>query len=234
MQPFVVAELGVNWRGNIVILDRMLERCANAKLSAVKFQSLGKEFLDRHTELSWYKDSSLTEENVEWIDRLCKGYGLEWFSTPSYPEAVGFLNKYVKRWKIWHDGRFREDIIEQCLKTGKQVIISTSRPLELDTLPEMYKDPLIKYVYCIPKYPCSFGEINFDMIKLLPGYSNHCLDPLAILRAARYGAEYIEFHLSDALDQFAPDNKISMSYPQMDEFMTWLKLDYKVIQYEAK
>ena len=45
---FIVAELGVNWRGNLVILDRMLERCANAQVDAVKFQSLSREYLARH------------------------------------------------------------------------------------------------------------------------------------------------------------------------------------------
>ena len=61
------------------------------------------------------------------------------------------------------------------------------------------------------------------MIKLMPGFSCHCLDPLALLKAVRYGAKYLEFHLTDNKDDFAIDNKVSFSYSQMEEMITWIR-----------
>lgn len=81
----------------------------------------------------------------------------------------------------------------------------------------------IKEIYCIPQYPTPFGSINFDMIKLLPGWSNHCLNPLACLKAVRKGAKYIEFHLSDDLSEFGIDNKAAFSYSIMDELIRWIR-----------
>lgn len=214
---FICAELGANWRGNIVILSRMVEQAKKAGCDAVKFQALSKELLGRHPEWSWYADASVHEGNVEWIDKVCKGEEIEWICTPTYPEAVGFLDPYVKRWKIRHADRERDDLIDQCAYTGKEIIISTDRPMKEEW-------DMAKPIYCIPKYPTAWGELNFDMIKLLPGYSNHCLDPLACLKAVRYGAEYIEYHITDDKEEFAIDNKVSFSYSQMREINKWIRL----------
>ena len=55
------------------------------------------------------------------------------------------------------------------------------------------------------------------------GYSNHCTDVTALMKAVRHGAKYLEFHISNDLDSFAIDNKVSLSYTQMEEFMKWLR-----------
>jgi len=215
---FVAVELGANWRGNIVILDRMIEKCKKCGVDAIKFQALSKDLLSRHPEWSWYKDSSMTEDNIDMIDRMCKSYDIQWFCTPTYPEAIGFLDKYVDIWKIRYADRHNEHLITPALNTGKQLIISTDREIE-----KYARNRQVKQIYCISKYPTDFGEINFDMIKRLKGWSNHCLNPLATLKAVRYGAEYVEFHLSDNLDEFAIDNKVSFSYTEMSELMGWIR-----------
>jgi len=213
---FIAAELGANWGGNVVILDRMIRRAKLAGCNAVKFQALSRELLARHTEWDWYHHASVTPDNIETIDRICKTHKIEWFCTPTYPDAVGFVDPYVKRWKIRHADNECRDIINQCDKTGKEIIVSVDRPKQWSTH--------IKQIYCIPKYPTDFGEINFDMIKRLPGWSNHCLNPMACLKAVRKGAEYIEFHLSDDLAEFAIDNKVAFSYSVMDELVRWIRL----------
>jgi len=212
---FIVAEIGANWRGNIVIVDRMIERCAKAGVDAVKFQALSKSLLARHPEWSWYKDASINEDNVGIIAGLCEDYKVEFLCTPTYLEAVGMLNPYVKAWKIRHADNPRQDIIDRCIVTSKPIYISHDRPPEKPV-------KSINYIYCIPKYPTDWGEINFDMIKIMPGWSNHCLDPLACLKAIRYGAKYLEFHVSDNKDDFAIDNKVSFSYSQIEEIMRWI------------
>lgn len=213
---FTVAEIGTNWKGNIVILDRMVERCKKAGVSAVKFQALSKELLSRHPELNWYGKASINENNVDLIDRLCKNYNIEWFCTPTYIDSIGFLDPFVKRWKIRYADNKNKELIEKCVSTGKPVYVSMSRYDDVNIKG-------IKKIYCISKYPTSFGELNFDMIKIMDGYSNHCLDITALFRAVRYGAEYIEFHIQDNPSEFSIDSKVSLNYEQMQEFMEWIK-----------
>lgn len=215
---FVAAELGCNWRGNYFTLDNMIRRCKRAGVDAVKFQALSQSLIDRHPEWGWYKDASISPDNVDALDRLCKEHEIMWFCTPTYHEAIEFLDPFVSMWKVRHADKDNAPIVNACVKTGKRVVVSTDRPMQIYSGNED-----IHQIYCIPKYPTDYGELNFDMISLLPGYSNHCLDPLAITKAVHYGAEYIEFHLSDNRDDFAIDNKVSMSYSQMDEIMYWIR-----------
>jgi len=215
---YIVAELGANWKGDVIVLDRMIDKCAQADVDAIKLQVLSPELIKRHPEWNWYKKATITERNIGLIDNICEGYKIEWFCTPTYPECIDFINPYVDLWKIRHADRLNEHLVTSVLNTNKKVIISSDRPIE-----KYNGDKQIHQIYCIPKYPTDWGELNFDMIKLMPGFSNHCLDPLALLKAVRMGAEYLEFHLTDSRDDFAIDNKVSFSYSQMMEFMTWIR-----------
>lgn len=125
---FVAAEIGANWRGNIGVLDRMVSRAKLAGCNAVKFQALSEELLDRHPEWDWYHHASVTEDNIGAIDKVCKKHNIEWFCTPTYPDAIDFLNPYVKRWKIRHADNKDLGIIQACLMTHKEIIVSVDRP----------------------------------------------------------------------------------------------------------
>jgi len=206
---FLTAELGTNWKGDFEILDRMVNRCKKAGVNAVKFQALSDDLINRHPEWDWYGNSSIQPGTH---------YGIEWFCTPCYPQAVDFLDVYVKRWKIRSADNTRMDIINKCINTRRPIILSTARKIE------SYNDDMIKQVYCIPKYPTTLGELNFDMLKILKGYSNHCLDVTALYRSYRYNIDYLEFHLTDSSDEFAIDNKVSLTYQQMEEFCQWRRM----------
>ena len=195
----------------------MVGECKKLGIDAVKFQALSKDKIDRHPELEWYEDASVTKDNVKEIDDLCGDNSMEWFATPYYKEAVEFLDQYVDMYKIRYDDRNNMRIIIPCLKTGKKVIISTDRPNPY------YKNIKLHQIYCIPKYPVDYGELNFDMVRTMKGYSNHCLDPLAVLKAKRLGAEYIEFHVTSDSSKFAIDNKVSFNFGQLEEIMKWIK-----------
>jgi len=213
---FLTAELGTNWRGDPEVLKRMVTKCHWAGVDAVKFQALSIELINRHPEWDWYHHASITVDNIDTIDKICKEIGMEWFCTPCYPEAVVWLDMYVKRWKIRHADNTKSSILEKCIATKKEIIVSVSRENAV-----IGQSPYVKQVYCIPKYPTTLGELNFDMLKILKGYSNHCLDVTALYMAYRYNLDYLEFHLTDSSDSFAIDNKVSLTYPQMEEFCKW-------------
>ena len=222
---FIVAELGANWSGNTFTLENMLVRCKEAGVDAVKFQALSPELVARHPEWNWYDSAHITEDTIDDVNNLCKEIGIEWFCTPCYPEVVKLIDPYVSRWKVRHADNQNKEILDECLKTNKPIFVSVSRSLDTLKLYENQRVDIenIKEIYCIPKYPTSYGEINFDMVSELHGYSNHCLDPLALLKAVRYGADYLEFHLTDNRDDFAIDNKVSFSYSQMEEVVEWIR-----------
>lgn len=215
---FITAELGANWKGNYDILDEMVKKCSDNNIDAVKLQCLSDDLIRRHPELEYYERCSVTKNNVKRIDKICRNYGMEWYSTITEPNQADYMKDYVRKAKIRAADSGKMDLINYVLDKFENTIISRSSP------PNEYYSKIIN-LYCISKYPTEFGEINFDMITrpLFEGYSNHCLDPLALLRAKRLGAKYIEFHLTPSSDDFAIDNKVSFTYNQMSEFMKWLK-----------
>lgn len=213
---FITAELGANWKGDYDILDEMVKKCSDNNIDAVKLQCLSQDLIDRHPELDYYGGCSVTKDNVKRIDRICRNYGMEWYSTITDPNQVEYMKEYVDQAKIRAADSGNHKLINSVLPNFDRTFISSSQPrLE-------YYSKIVS-LYCISKYPTEFGEINFDMITRFEGYSNHCLDPLALLRAKRLGAKYIEFHLTPSSDDFAIDNKVSFTYNQMSEFMKWIK-----------
>lgn len=213
---FVTAELGTSWNGDGFILEKMIQQCKENKIDAVKFQCLSDKLLERHSELNYYKNASLNPKNIEFVNELCKEYKIPWYATITDFTQVEMLCGYDTPAKIRCADSNNLELVEYVIEKFDKVFISSTYPLEI-------KNHKIVNLYCIPKYPTDFGEINFDMIKRMDGYSNHCLNPLAILRAVRMGASYLEFHLTNSKDEFSVDNKVAFTYNEMREFMTWIK-----------
>ena len=128
---FVVAEIGVNWNGNFKLVQEMIENAKKAGCNAVKFQSFNESIVKEHPDKELLLKTSISKDNIDEIDGIAKKAGIEWFSTPMYPEAVTLLNPYVSKYKIRNfDGEqlvknHTSEIIKKVLDTGKEIIISS-------------------------------------------------------------------------------------------------------------
>ena len=97
---FLVAEIGVNWDGNIELASNMMQSAKNIGFDAVKFQSFNESIIGEHPEKNRLLKSSITKYNIEYIATAAHSVGIEWFCTPMFPEAVDLLDPYVSRFKI--------------------------------------------------------------------------------------------------------------------------------------
>ena len=174
---FIIAEIGVNWDGDLNLAKEMMEKAKNTGCDAVKFQAFNKSVIGNHLEYERLIKTSISKSNIQEIDDLAKTIGIEWFCTPMYFEAVELLNPYVKRFKIREfDSRKllenkTSDLINEILKADKEIIVSSQLSLEKS---EFYNNPKIKWLYCVPKYPCSLEDIDFSELNKFNGLSNHC------------------------------------------------------------
>ena len=94
---FIVSEIGVNWDGNFDLAKEMMQKSKEVGCDAVKFQAFQKEIIKDHPEKDRLLKSAVSKENVNQINELAKSVGIEWFCTPMYPDAVDFLEPYVKK-----------------------------------------------------------------------------------------------------------------------------------------
>lgn len=229
---FLVAEIGVNWDGNFNLAKSMMINAKECGCDAVKFQAFNEDIVKNHPEKSRLMSSSIGESNIKTINDLAKSVGIEWFCTPMYPEAVDILDPYVSRFKIREfDGRpllegKTTELLEKVLKTDKEIIISSQKSPK-DT--KYFKHNKIKWLYVVPKYPCSLSDLDFRNIREFDGFSNHSPEIIAPVVAAVMGANIIEVHVtSDKTGNFI-DNNVSFNYKDLKELINMINLSKNII-----
>ena len=215
---FIVAEIGVNWDGDFDLVKKMMLNAKQADCNAVKFQSFNEDTVKDHPQKERLLKSSITEDNIYEIDRIANTVDVEWFSTPMYPDAVDFLNSFVKRFKLrFHDGvslleNKTTKLFEKIISTKKEVIVSSqTSPLNS----KFYEHEQIKWLYVVPKYPCKIEDIDFTRIKEFNGYSNHCPHILVPLAATILGANIIEVHITPDKSGDFVDNPVSFDFNEL-------------------
>ena len=228
---FIVAEIGVNWDGNFELAREMISNAKKSGCDAVKFQSFNEKIVASHPEKERLLKTSVLEHNIENIDSISKSVGIEWFSTPMFPESVEILEPYVKRFKLRSfDGdlllKNKSSILfEKLLKTNKEIIIS-SQQNPANT--EFYNHDQTKWLYVVPKYPCTLNDLDFSNMDAFDGYSNHCPHFLAPLTASILGANIIEIHITSDKSKNFFDNNVSFDYPELNHLVHLLRLSEKI------
>ena len=223
---FIVAEIGINWDGDFELVKDLMKNAKKAGFDAVKFQAFDKNITKNHPESNRLLKSSISNSNVNKINKISREIDMEWFCTPMYPDAINFLEPFVQRYKIRElDGRpllenNSTSLIEKVLDTGKEVFVSSNRSPKHS---KFYANKKIKWLYCVPKYPCELNEIDFKEISNFHGYSNHCPEIIAPLTAAILGAEILEIHVTADKTKNYVDNNVSFNFFELEQFCKLVK-----------
>jgi N,N'-diacetyllegionaminate synthase len=218
----IVSEIGVNWNGDFQIVEEMISASKNAGCNAVKFQAFTMDQIKSHPECQMLIKTSISENNIDKINQIANDIGIEWFCTPMYPEIIKVLDPFVKRFKLREfDGRNliennQTPLTKSLLDTGKEIIVSSQKsPKKCN----YYENKQIKWLYCVPKYPCSIDDINFNDIHDFNGYSNHCVDSIVPISAAVLGAEIIEIHVTLDKNGKYVDNNVSFDFKEFKKII---------------
>ena len=228
---FITAEIGINWIGDLDLAEQLMVGAKKAGCNAVKFQAFNEKIVNDHPAKDLLLRSTISEKNIEQINNISKKVGIEWYCTPMYPEAIEFLDPYVNRYKIrYSDSQSlflnkQTPLITNILKTGKQVIISSEKnPKET----ELYNNPNVKWLYVVPKYPCTLEDLDFLHLDDFDGYSNHCRHFLAPLTAVILGAEMIEIHITHDHNGDYLDNPVSFDLNELQTLVELIHLSQKI------
>lgn len=228
---FVVADIGVNWDGDFDLVKEMIKKSKEVGINAIKFQAFNEEIVKNHPQRSRLMNSSVSKANIESINEVAKFVGIEWFCTPMYPEAIEFLDPFVKRYKIREfDGRILlenkiSELFEKLLQTGKDIIVSAQRSPK-DT--KYFDYPKIKWLYCVPKYPCEISDLDFSHIQDFDGYSNHLPHFLGPLTATILGSTILEVHITSDKSKDFLDNIVSFDYNELKKLVNLIRLVEKM------
>jgi len=138
----------------------------------------------------------------------CREKSIDFICSPFDIQAVSVLQPYVKYYKISSYELMWDDLLIECAKTEKPLILSTG----MATMAEVHHavniiqantavTPVL--LHCTSSYPAPYAEANLAAIETLRletgcriGLSDHTVQPGVLQRAIhRWGAEYIEFHI---------------------------------------
>jgi N,N'-diacetyllegionaminate synthase len=223
---FLVAEIGVNWDGDLELVKSMMSKAKETGFDAIKFQAYNENMIKDHPLSKRLMKSAITKNNIENINTIAKSVGIEWFCTPMYPEAVDLLEPFVNKFKIRvADGRSlfensSSKLINKILESDKEIIVSVEKNPKISKFSNNQK---INWLYCVPKYPCSLSDLDFRDLNKFDGYSNHCRNILAPLIAVALGAEIIEVHVTSDKSKDFIDNPVSFDYSEQLELCTQIR-----------
>ena len=223
---FLVAEIGVNWDGDLDLAKNMIQAAKESGCDAVKFQAFDESIVNNHPEKNRLLRSSINKENIDSINEISESIGIEWFCTPMIVEAVDLVKPYINKFKIRESDSHillenkTNSLLETILNSSKEIIISSQQNPKNS---KYYDNQKINWLYCVPKYPCNLSDLDFSNLKDFNGYSNHCPDIIAPIRAASLGAEIIEVHITSSKDRNFPDNPVSFDYSELFQLVKQIR-----------
>ena len=116
-------------------------------------------------------------------------------------------------------------LLNHVLNTGKDVIISCEDDPHIT---EIYENKNVKWLYCVPKYPCDLAEINFENMNNFDGYSNHCPNIIAPLTSIILGANIVEVHVTLDKSKDYIDNPVSFDFTELKKLVQIIRDSEKI------
>ena len=234
MKTKLVAELGINHNGNLLIAKRLIDIAKFAGCHYVKFQKrtvdlvYTKEELDKERESPFGTTTreqkygiEFDKDGYDFIDEYCRQLGIGWFASPWDIESVEFLKQYNLPYiKIPSALITNKELVEACGDFGAPVIISTgmSTKEEVEACRDWLGDSLEYILACTSTYPTADCEMNLLGISTLKedfpdhkiGFSNHSPGIQYLIIAAAFGAEMLEFHVTMDRASYGSDQAASI------------------------
>ncbi len=214
MKTKFIAEVSSNHHRDLSRCIEFIDKAAEVGCDAVKFQLFkidqlfAPEILAKSEVHRKRKAWELPLEFLPHIAQRCREKGIQFSCTPFYLDAVNELQPYVDFYKIASYELLWNELIKNCVETGKPLILSTG----MATLPEIRnavnvaqagKCQDLTLLHCISGYPTPVEECNLSAIQTIReschcpvGWSDHSVNAGVLYRAIhRWGVEVIEFHL---------------------------------------
>ena len=239
LEPFVVAEVGINHNGELERALEMIHVAKSAGCDAVKFQTFkAKEFVNDPSQMFSYRSQGkeVTESMLTMFERYelpksawatikseCQKVGIIFFSSPQNRSDLNMLLEVgVPAIKVGSDDFTNLPLLKSYASTRLPLILSSG----MSDLAEAYQAlesvgafdgyPVILLV-CTSQYPTPPDDTHLARITTLRGafpmvpigFSDHTRGPLASSLAVALGAVFLEKHFTLDHNLPGPDHWFS-------------------------
>ncbi|MDQ5928955.1 MAG: hypothetical protein QG594_733 [Bacteroidota bacterium] len=233
--PLVIAEIGINHEGSLVVAKQMVDAAHRAGAEVVKHQThivademsgAAKKVIPGNATISIYEimeRCALNETDELELKNYVESKGMIFISTPFSRAAANRLKKFdILAYKIGSGECNNYPLLEHIATFGKPVILSTG----MNTIESIAKAVAIFDKHQVPVallhttnlYPTPIHLVRLGamtaMHQAFPqkvfGLSDHTLNNNACLGAVALGASILERHFTDYMQRTGPDIVCSM------------------------
>jgi len=245
---FIIAEVGVNHNGDVVLAKRMIDAAKDAGVDAVKFQTFVSENLVScfAEKAEYQKAATGTAENqLEMIKKLelsyddfraLKSYAekldIIFMSTPFDIDSIDFLAELgMDIFKIPSGEITNLPYLIRIGNLKRRVILSTGMSSLSDineavTILQNAGTDDITLLHCNTAYPTPYEDVNLyvmntlcETFRLPVGYSDHTNGIEVSIAAAALGAVVIEKHFTLDRTMVGPDHKASLEPDELKQMV---------------
>ncbi len=242
--PMVIAEIGINHEGSLIIAKQMVDAAGRAGAKFIKHQThivedemsaAAKEVVPGNAKVSIYeimKRCALNEQDEWELKCYVEAKGLVFISTPFSRAAADRLQQFdVPAYKIGSGECNNYPLLEHIAGFGKPVILSTG----MNTIESVRKAVGIfdrhgialallhtTNLYPTPSHLVRYGammELHQAFPEKVFGLSDHTLNNNACLGAVALGASILERHFTDHKERTGPDIVCSMDEGECAELI---------------
>ena len=243
--PFIIAEIGINHNGDILIAKKLIDMAKECGCNAVKFQKrtiekvYTKDVLDSPRESQWGTTTrdqkfglEFEKEEFDIIDKYCKEKGIEWYASSWDIDSQLFLQNYnLKHNKVASAMLTNIPLLEVIAKEGRHTFIGTgmSDLNQIRTAVEIFKKHKCPFelMHSNSSYPMKLEEANLQCIQTLRqefncnvGYSGHeVASYLCCVIATTLGATSIERHITLDRSMYGSDQSASLEYAGLNRMV---------------
>ncbi len=241
--PYFIADIAANHDGSLERAIDLIWLAAESGADAAKFQNFTAKTLvsDRGFnslnkvkthQSKWkasvyemYDKASVPLNWTETLLKTCKDAGIDYFTSIYDLSQIEYLNKYVCAWKIGSGDLTWHEMISNCARTKKPILIATgaSNLREVEMAVEEIEKHVKHYVLmqCNTNYTGSienFKHISLNVLTTFKsqftnsilGLSDHTPGHSTVLGAIALGASVIEKHFTDDSSREGSDHPFSM------------------------
>lgn len=233
--PLVVAEIGINHEGSLVVAKEMVDAAFRSGVEMIKHQThivedemsaAAKTVIPGNADVSIYeimKRCALSELEERLLKEYVESKGMIFISTPFSRAAANRLESFdVPAYKIGSGECNNYPLLEHIAVFGKPVILSTGMNSiesvkKAVSIFDKAKVP-VALLHTTNLYPTPIHLVRLGAMQELHeafpdkvfGLSDHTLNNNACLGATALGASILERHFTDDMDRKGPDIICSM------------------------
>jgi len=259
MSTFIIAEVGINHNGNILIAKKMVDEAKAAGVDCVKFQTFkSEEFISDPKQTYTYESQGkkVTESMLEMFKRYeftdyewkeiihyCKEKNIVFSSTAQNESDLDFLLSITDLpfLKIGSDDLTNLNLIRHYASKQIPMIISAGMAyaFEIEDAVRIIREvgnEDITVLHCISSYPTDAQEVNLKKIPIIKnafsvkvGFSDHTVGNTSAVGAVCFGATIIEKHFTLDNKMAGPDHWFSVNPYELKEYVQGIRFIEKAM-----